>query len=168
MIFDLKTFTLVHVIISLVGIVSGFVVLFGLLTGRRLGGWTALFLTSTVATSVTGFGFPIVHFGAPHWVGVISLVVLAVAIFARYRHHLNGAWRLLYVVSTALALYLNVFVGVVQAFQKLSALKALAPTQTEPPFLLAQLAVLAIFVALTFVAARRFRIEPVRLPATTA
>jgi hypothetical protein len=167
MIFDLKTFTLVHVVISLIGIASGFVVLFGLLTGRRLRGWTALFLTSTVATSVTGFGFPLTHFGAPHWVGVISLVVLAVAVFSRYIRHLAGGWRRVYVVSAALALYLNVFVGVVQAFQKLSALKALAPTQSEPPFLLTQLAVLAIFIALAVVAARRFRIEPARLPMST-
>jgi len=166
--FDLKTFTLVHVVISLIGIASGFVVLFGLLKGRRLGGWTALFLTSTVATSVTGFGFPLTHFGAPHWVGVISLIVLALAIFARYVRHLAGAWRWLYVFSAALALYLNVFVGVVQAFQKLSALKALAPTQSEPPFLLTQLVVLTIFIALAFVAARRFRIEPARLPMSTA
>jgi hypothetical protein len=167
MIFDLKTFTLVHVVISLIGIASGFVVLFGLLTGRWLGGWTALFLTSTVATSVTGFGFPLTHFGAPHWVGVISLVVLAVAVFSRYIRHLAGGWRRVYVVSAALALYLNVFVGVVQAFQKLSALKALAPTQSEPPFLLTQLAVPAIFIALAVVAARRFRIEPARLPMST-
>jgi hypothetical protein len=168
MIFDLKTFTLIHVAISLVGIASGFIVVYGLLSGRRLNRWTALFLASTVATSVTGFGFPLTHFGAPHWVGVISLVVLAVAIYARYSRHLAGAWRWLYVVSAALALYLNVFVGVVQAFQKLSALKALAPTQSEPPFLLAQLIVLVIFIALAFVAARRFRIEPAGLPVSTA
>jgi hypothetical protein len=121
-----------------------------------------------VATSVTGFGFPLTHFGAPHWVGVISLFVLAVAIFARYVHHLAGAWRWIYVVSAALALYLNVFVGVVQAFQKLSALKALAPTQSEPPFLLTQLVVLMIFIALAVVAARRFRVEPAHLPVSVA
>jgi hypothetical protein len=155
--FDLKTFTLLHVVISLVGIASGFVVMYGLLTGRRLGGWTALFLLTTVATSVTGFGFPLHHFGAPHWLGVISLVVLAVAILARYAKHLAGAWRWLYVVCAVLALYLNVFVGVVQAFQKLPALKALAPTQSEPPFLLTQLVVLVLFVVLAIVAARKFR-----------
>lgn len=116
-----------------------------------------------VATSVTGFGFPFTHFGAPHWVGVISLAVLAVAIFARYIRRLAGAWRWIYVFSSALALYLNVFVGVVQAFQKLSPLKALAPTQTESPFLFTQLAVLATFIALAFVAARRFRVEPADL-----
>jgi hypothetical protein len=154
--FDLKTFTLIHVVISLSGIASGFVVVFGLLTGRRLRGWTALFLASTVATSVTGFGFPIVHFGAPHWIGVISLVVLAVAIFARYIRHLAGAWRWIYVVGAMVSLYLNVFVGVVQAFQKLSPLKVLAPTQSEPPFLLTQLVVMGLFITLAIVAARRF------------
>jgi hypothetical protein len=168
MIFDLKTFTLIHVIISLVGIASGLVVVYGLLNGRRLNRWTALFLATTVATSVTGFGFPLTHFGAPHWVGVISLVVLAAAIFARYLRHLAGAWRWIYVVSAALALYLNVFVGVAQAFQKIHALNALAPTQAEPPFLLTQLAVLAIFIALAIVAARRFRIGPASLPLGTA
>jgi hypothetical protein len=168
MIFDLKTFTLIHVVISLVGIASGFIVMYGLLTGRRLTGWTTLFLASTVATSVTGFGFPIIHFGAPHWVGIISLVVLALAILARYAFHLAGAWRWLYVVSVVLALYLNVFVGVVQAFQKLSALKALAPTQSEPPFLFTQLVVLALFIALAIVAALKFRIEPMHTPARAA
>jgi hypothetical protein len=168
MIFDLRTYTLIHTAISLVGIASGFVVVYGLLKGSRLDRWTALFLATTVATSVTGFGFPLTHFGAPHWVGVISLVVLAVAIFARYIRRLAGAWRRVYVVGAALALYLNVFVGVVQAFQKLSALKALAPTQTEAPFLLTQLIVLAIFVALAFIAARRFRAEPVGLPMSAA
>jgi hypothetical protein len=161
MLFDLKTFTLVHVVISLLGIASGFVVMFGLLAARRLDGWTALFLATTVATSVTGFGFPLTHFGAPHWVGVISLVVLALAILARYVLHLAGAWRWVYVVGAVLALYLNVFVGVVQAFQKIPVLKAMAPTQTEPPFLLTQLIVLALFIALAIVTAVRFRIEPV-------
>ena len=165
MIFDLKTFTLIHVAISLAGIGSGFVVMYGLLRGRRMGGWTALFLATTVATSATGFGFPLTHFGAPHWVGVISLVVLAVAILARYALHLVGAWRWIYVVCAMLAFYLNVFVGVVQAFQKVTFLKALAPTQSEPPFLFTQLVVLALFVALGVVAAFRFRVEPVRTTA---
>jgi hypothetical protein len=168
MIFDLKTFTLIHVVISLVGIASGFIVMYGLLTGRRMGGWTALFLATTVATSVTGFGFPLVHFGAPHWIGVISLVVLAVAILARYSLHLADAWRWLYVICAVLAFYLNVFVGVVQAFQKVLFLKTLAPTQSEPPFLFTQLVVLALFVALAIVAAIRFRLEPMSTPARAA
>ncbi|HYP26593.1 MAG TPA: hypothetical protein VE262_07740 [Blastocatellia bacterium] len=161
MIFDIKTFTFLHVVISLVGIGSGFVVMFGLLSGRRLNGLTAIFLASTVATSVTGFGFPADRLLPSHIVGFISLVVLAVAILARYALRLAGAWRWVYVVSAVASLYLNVFVGIVQAFQKVPALKAMAPTQSEPPFLLTQLAVMGLFVALAIVSAVRFRAEPV-------
>src|SRR5712692_8166056 len=156
------TYTLVHVVISLVGIGSGLVVLYGLLTGKRLDRWTAAFLATTVATSVTGFGFPFDHLLPSHKVGIISLVVLAVAILARYALHLAGAWRRIYVISASVALYLNVFVGVVQAFLKVPALTATAPKQTEPPFVITQLVVLALFIVLTIVAAKRFRSEPVR------
>ncbi|HTD21312.1 MAG TPA: hypothetical protein VK738_01575 [Terriglobales bacterium] len=154
--------TLVHVALSLVGILSGFVVLFGMLAGKRLDGWTALFLTTTVATSATGFLFPFHQLLPSHKVGIISLVVLAIAILARYGKHLTGAWRWIYVVAAAIALYLNVFVGVFQAFEKVPALKALAPTQSEPPFKLAQLTVLVLFVVLTIVAAIKFRPQSVR------
>jgi hypothetical protein len=157
-----ETYTLVHVLISLVGIGSGLVVMFGLLTGKRLDGWTALFLATTVATTVTGFGFPFDHLLPSHKVGFVSLVVLAVAILARYPFHLAGVWRRVYVICAALALYLNVFVGVVQAFLKVPALKAIAPKQTEPPFVVAQAVVLALFVVLGAVAAIRFRGEPPR------
>jgi hypothetical protein len=153
----LRVYTLVHVLISLAGIFSGLVVLFGLLANKRLDGWTKWFLITTVATSVTGFGFPLHHFGAPHVVGIISLIVLAIAIYARYPRQLAGAWRWIYIVCALVALYLNVFVGVVQAFQKVPALQALAPTQTEQPFQLTQLVVLALFVMLTIGAAIRFR-----------
>src|SRR5216684_3845277 len=138
----MKAFTLIHVVISLIGILSGFLVLFGMLAGKRFNGWTGVFLATTVATSVTGFGFPIDHLLPSHKVGVISLVVLAVAIIARYVLHLRGAWCRIYVVGAAVALYLNVFVGVVQAFEKVPALSALAPKQTEPPFVITQLVVL--------------------------
>src|SRR5713226_1310918 len=158
----LHIYTIIHTLISLVGIFTGLIVLFGLLAGKQLDGWTKWFLITTVATSVTGFGFPIHHFGAPHVVGVISLIVLAVTISARYPKRLAGAWRWIYVVGALIALYLNVFVGVVQAFQKIPALNALAPTQTEPPFKLTQLVVLVLFVLITIVAAIRFRPEPVR------
>src|SRR4051812_41461838 len=121
-----ETFTLLHVIISLIGITSGVVVLLGLLGSRGLPGWTALFLVTTVLTSVTGFFFHSQSFGPPHVVGVISLVVLAVALVALYVFHLAGSWRWVYIVTAMLALYLNVFVGVVQAFQKLAFLKPLA------------------------------------------
>jgi hypothetical protein len=167
MIVDLKTFTLIHVLISLVGILSGFVVMFGLFAGKRLDRWTALFLASTVATSVTGFLFPFVHFTPAHAVGIVSLLVLAVALFARYARHLSGAWRWIYVLGAVVALYLNVFVAIVQAFQKVPALKALAPTQSEPPFLFTQLVALTLFVALAIVAALRFRVEPVHTTVRT-
>ena len=153
----LSTFTTVHVVLSLVGIFSGFVVLIGLLGGKRLDGLTALFLVSTVSTSVTGFLFPVDHFLPSHGVGIISLVVLAVAILARYAFHLAGAWRWIYVVGAVVALYLNVFVLIAQAFLKVPALKAMAPTQSEPPFLIAQLVVMALFIALGIAAAKRFR-----------
>ena len=153
----LATFTAVHVLLSLVGIASGFVVMRALLSAIQRGGWTALFLVTTLATSVTGFGFPADHVLPSHVVGVISLVVLAIAILARYGMHLAGAWRWIYVVTAALALYLNVFVGVVQAFLKIAPLKAMAPQQTEFPFVITQFVVLALFVLLTIVAAKRFR-----------
>jgi hypothetical protein len=158
MIFSLATYTAIHVVLSLVGIGSGFVVMFGLFSGRRLDGWTLVFLASTVATSVTGFGFPVEHFLPSHGVGIVSLVVLTAAILARYAFHLAGNWRRIYVIGAVVALYLNVFVGIVQAFQKVPALKALAPTQSELPFLLTQLVVITLFVVLAIVAARRFRI----------
>jgi hypothetical protein len=158
---SIATYTLVHVLISLVGIGSGLVVLFGLLNGKRLDSWTALFLASTVATSVTGFGFPFDHLLPSHNVGIVSLVVLAVAIVGRYPLHLAGAWRRVYVVGAVLALYLNVFVLVVQAFLKVPALNAMAPKQTEPPFVIAQGVVFAVFVVLGAMAAVRFRPESI-------
>jgi len=154
----LTIYTIIHVVISLVGIASGFVVMYGLFNGRQLDGWTRLFLVTTVATSVTGFGFPVHQFLPSHGVGILSLIVLTLAILARYTFHLAGAWRRVYVVGAAVALYLNVFVGIVQAFQKVPALKAMAPTQSELPFKLTQLVVITLFVGLTIVAAKRFRI----------
>jgi hypothetical protein len=131
--------------------------MYGLLTAKRLNGWTALFLLTTVLTSVTGFGFPFDHLLPSHKVGIISLVVLAIAILARYPLRLAGAWRGVYIVTASIALYLNVFVLVVQSFEKVAALRALAPKQNEPPFLVAQVAVLVIFVVLTIMAAKKFR-----------
>jgi hypothetical protein len=158
----LQIYTVTHVLISLAGIFSGFVVLLGMFSGKRLDGWTKWFLITTVLTSVTGFGFPVHQFMPSHAVGIISLLVLAIAIYARCRRQLAGAWRWIYVVTAMIALYLNVFVGVVQAFEKVPVLKALAPTQTEPPFKLTQLVVLALFIVLTVAAAIRFRPEPAR------
>ena len=154
---SLSTFTTVHVVISLVGIFSGFIVLFGLLGGKRLDGWTAIFLITTVATSVTGFFFPFHGFGPPHFVGMISLFVLLLAIIGRYPMRLAGGWRKVYVITAVIALYLNCFVGVVQAFQKIPALHALAPKGNEPPFGAAQLTVLVLFIVLGVMATKRFR-----------
>jgi hypothetical protein len=145
---SLSTFTTVHVIISLIGIASGVVVLLGMLTDRRFNGLTELFLATTILTSVTGFFFPTV--------GIISLVLLAGAVLALSVYRLGGFWRPIYIVCAVIALYLNVFVGVVQAFQKVSFLQPLAPTQSEPPFLVAQVLVLAIFVVLGFLAIKKF------------
>jgi hypothetical protein len=154
---SIATFTIVHTAISLIGIVSGFVVVYGLLGGKRLNGWTALFLLTTVLTSVTGFLFPFDHLLPSHIVGTISLVVLAVALLARYSFHLAGGWRRTYVLGAVMALYLNVFVLVVQSFLKVPALHALAPTGKEPPFAVAQLIVLAVFIWLAIAAVKRFR-----------
>jgi hypothetical protein len=150
------TFTLVHVILSLVGIGSGLIVLFGMLGAKRLDGWTALFLATTVLTSVTGFFFPVTGFMPSHAIGILSLVFLAAALVAFYVYRLAGAWRWIYVVGAVVALYFNVFVGVVQAFRKVSFLEPLAPTQSEPPFLVAQLVVLAVFIVLGVLAVRKF------------
>ncbi len=136
--FDLKTFTLIHVISSLVAVGSGFVVLYGMIAGKRLDAWTAFFLATTIATSVTGFGFPIKGVTPGIVLGVISLVVLAVAVYARYGGHLAGIWRLVYVITAVIALYLNVLVLIVQSFQKVPALNELAPTGSEPPVIIAQ------------------------------
>jgi ethanolamine transporter EutH len=145
-----------HVAISLIGMASGLVVLYGLFIGRAFGAWTALFLATTILTSVTGFPLPPFGFDPPRAVGILSLVLLAVAVIAYYAFQLAGAWRWVYVITAMIALYLNVFVGVIQAFGKLPFLRSLAPTQSEPPFLIAQLLVLAAFVALGFLAVRRF------------
>jgi hypothetical protein len=151
-----------HVIISLIGIVSGFAAMYALLTSRRMERATKLFLWSTVATSVTGFFFPFHRFLPSHAVGILSLIVLAIAFLARYKHYLTGSWRWIYVVTAVLALYLNVFVLIAQLFMKVPALKELAPTQSEPPFLIAQGIALALFIALGIAAAVRFRIQLVQ------
>jgi len=157
---SLATYTAAHVAISLVGIGSGLVVLFGLLKGKNFRGWAGLFLATTVATSVTGFGFPAEHFLPSHGVGILSLIALVGAIAALYRFRLAGGWRRTYVICAVVALYFNCFVLVVQSFEKVDALKALAPTQSEPPFAIAQLVVLALFVFAGIQAAKRFRVEP--------
>jgi hypothetical protein len=160
MIFDITTFTLIHVVLSLVGIFGGLVVAGGLVAGKRLDGWTGVFLVTTVLTNVTGFGFPFVTFLPSHAVGIISLVVLLIVIVARYWKHLAGAWRRVYAVGAVLALYLNVFVLLSQLFRRLPALIVAAPTQKEPPFLVTQLVVLVLFVWLGRAADSGFRAVP--------
>jgi len=152
-----STFTALHVLISLIGIGAGLVVLAAMTAGRWTPNCNTIFLVTTVATSVTGFMFRSEAFGPPHVVGTISLIVLAVALVALYAKELAGWWRLIYVVTATTALYLNFFVGVVQAFQKLPALHALAPTQSEPPFLIAQIVVMVAFIVMGFFGAKRFR-----------
>jgi len=156
-----STFTLVHVLLSLAGIGSGLVVLYGLLNARRLDGWTATFLATTVATSVTGFLFPIEKLTPGMVIGAISLVLLALAIVARYQLRLVGGWRPTYVISAMISLYFNVFVAIVQSFEKVPALKAAAPTQKEAPFAITQLIALVAFVWATVAAVRRFREDTV-------
>jgi hypothetical protein len=153
---SISMFTTVHTIISLIAIVAGLIVLFGLLRGTNSAAWTALFLLTTVLTSVTGFMFPRTAVTPAQIVGGLSLVVLVLAILAFYLFHLKGAWRWIYVVTATSALYLNVFVLVVQSFQKLSFLHPLAPTQSEPPFLIAQTLVLVLFIVAGFLGVRRF------------
>jgi hypothetical protein len=162
MIFGATTFAHVHVVLSLIGILSGFVVVFGLIGSKRLDAWTTVFLTTTVLTTVTGFLFPFHKFLPSHGVGIVSLIVLALAIPARYVLHLAGGWRRTYAITATTALYLNVFVLIAQLFTKAPALKALAPTQSEPPFLVTQLAVMALFIVLGVFATIKFRTEQLR------
>lgn len=160
-----SAFTTFHVALSLIGIATGLVVAGGMFGSKRLGGWTTVFLATTILTSVTGYFFPVDRVLPSHVVGAISLVALALATTAFYRFHLDGASRGIYVITALIALYLNVFVLVVQAFLKVSMLKALAPTQSEPPFLIAQGVVLAAFVAIIIGAFRSF--HPATLERTT-
>lgn len=156
MVLGMSTFTFVHVLISLVGIGTGLVVAYGLLTAQRLEGWTACFLVTTVATSVSGFFFPFHGFTPAIGVGILSMIVLIAAIVALYVFHLAGVWGWIYVGGAVVALYFNVFVLIVQAFQKIATLKALAPTQTEPPFVVVQIAALLFFVGVGVASIRRF------------
>jgi len=164
MILGMTALTFVHVVISLVGIFSGFFVVYGFLTNKRLDHMTALFLSTTTATSVTGYFFPFHGVTPAIIVGGISLIVLAVAIYTRYSRRLAGGWRRAYVISSVLALYLNVFVLVVQLFEKVPSLRALAPTQSETPFKVAQLIVMIIFIALGIFSVKSFRDNGVRIP----
>ncbi|MBX7174271.1 MAG: hypothetical protein K1X72_25075 [Pyrinomonadaceae bacterium] len=153
----LNYFTLVHILISLVGIASGFGVLAGFLSNKLLRRWIAVYLVTTIATSVTGFFFPFNGITPGIIVGIISLIVLAIAVYSLYGQKLAGWWRSIFIITSTVALYFNCFVLIVQTFQKNSALVAIAPTQSEPPFAISQLALLVSFVWLGIAALRRFR-----------
>jgi len=158
----LSTLTSLHVLISLIGIAAGLIAMTGLLRSRLSGPWTWLFLGTTILTSATGFLFPFAKLLPSHIVGILSLALLAAAVFALYRKHLSSVWRPIYVITAMLSLYLNVFVLIIQSFLKIAPLRAWAPTQTEPAFLIVQSAALLAFVAFTILAISRFR--PVASP----
>src|SRR5213596_2987396 len=158
----LLIYTIIHTLISLIAIVTGLVVLFGMIADKRLDSWTKWFLITAVATTVTGFFFPFHGLTPAVGLGIISLPFLAITIFARYSKHLAGAWRWIYVIGAVICLYFNLFVAVVQAFEKIPALHAMSPTQTEPPFKLTQLIVLLVSILLAIGAAIRFHPEPIR------
>ncbi len=151
----MQAYTLLHVAISLIAIAAGLVIVFGMLTARPLGPWHDIFLTTTIATSLTGFGFPFEKLLPSHVLGALSLVVLAVACYARYGRKLAGHWNVVYIVTAMVAFYFNFFVLVVQSFLKVPALHELAPTQAESPFAVTQLVVLVAFAALTVLAVRK-------------
>src|SRR5215475_10215607 len=159
---SLSAFTIVHVIISLTAVVAGLVVMFGMLGSRRMPGLTAIFLIFTILTSVTGFMFPFNGITPGILIGILSLVLLAIACFARYGTKLDGAWRWIYALTALVSLYLNIFVLVIQSFLKVPALHALAPSvpPAEPPFAIAQGIVLVFFVLAIIGVIRRYRPTP--------
>jgi hypothetical protein len=162
---SLSTFVLVHVIISLIGIAAGFIVMFGMLGSRRMPGLTAIFLLLTILTSATGFLIPPLvseKLLPSHMIGVLSLILLAIACYALYGQKLSGSWRWIYVVTALLAQYFNVFVLVIQSFLKVGPLHALAPSvpPSEPPFAIAQGIVLVFFIIVIIGAIRRFHPAP--------
>ncbi len=145
-----------HVVISLIEMAAGLIMLYGLISGRAFAVWTVLFLATAILTSLSGFPLAPFGFDPPRAIGILTLVLLAVAVSAYYVFRLAGSWRWIYVVTAIAALYLDVFVGVFQSFLKIPAVHALAPTQSEPPFFVAQAVVLVVFVLLGFFAVRRF------------
>ena len=156
---SLSAVTTLHVVISLIGIVSGLVVLFGLFKSQAMPGTTAVFLVTTILTNATGFMFPFEKLLPSHVIAILSLVLLAIACFALYSKKLTGAWRSIYVVTAIASLYLNIFVLVIQSFLKIGPLHALAPSvpPSEPPFAATQGVVLVLFIVAFIAALRRFR-----------
>jgi len=156
MIFGMTPYTLFHVLLSLIGIFTGLIALFGMIAGKRLDTWNGVFLVTTALTSITGFFFPFHGLTPGYILGVLSLIVLAVAFPARYTKHLAGRWRRAYAITASIALYFNVFVLIAQLFMKVPALHVLAPKGSEPPFLISQVVVMAVFIVLTIAAAIKF------------
>jgi hypothetical protein len=150
-------FTGIHVFLSLVGIVTGFIVMFGMIGGKKLPKWAAWFFVTNILTDVTGFLFPFKGITPGIIIGALSLVVLLVAMIGYYGKRLTGGWRARYVITVAVALWFNVFILIVQSFEKIAALKEIAPTQASPPFGIAQLCALVLLIILTTLAFRRFR-----------
>jgi hypothetical protein len=153
---SLSTYTIIHVIISLAAILAGFIALIGMAGGKQMSGWIGFFLLTTIATSVTGFGFPNDHITPGIIIGILSLLVLAVALVALYMGHLAGPWRWIFVIAAIVAQWFDVFVLVVQSFQKIDFLKVLAPTQSELPFQIVQGAALIVMIVLAVAAIRKF------------
>ena len=153
---SLHAFTQFHVALSLIGILSGLVVVLGMLASRQLNSVTALFLVTTILTNLTGFLFPFHGVTPGIVIGILSLIVLLLAILVRYAFHYAGGWRATYVITSVIALWFNVFIFIVQSFEKLPSLNALAPTQTETPFKVTQLVVLIAFIVLAIRAVRKF------------
>ena len=155
-IFSLSAYTILHVIICFIAIGTGFAVVIGMLANKRLNGWTFWFLLFTALTNLTGFAFPFDHLQPSYFLGIFSMLATLAAIVARYSFGMQGAWRRPYVIAATIALWTNMFALVAQSFGKISALHALAPTQSEPPFLIAEVVMLIIFVVLGVAAVRKF------------
>jgi len=157
MIFDVTTLVGFHTVVSLIALVAGVIVVFGMVGNAAMPGLSALFIATAVITSVTGFLFPVDRILPSHIFGVVSLIALVAAMLGRYAYGFAGKWRVTYVLCVVLATYLDAFVAVVQTFLKVPAVNALAPTQSEPPFAIAQGALLVVFIVLAVLASRRFR-----------
>jgi hypothetical protein len=155
-------FLQIHVAISLIALVAGLIALYSWINSKNWNGWTALFLVTIILTSVTGFPLPPFGLDPPRMVGILSLILLAIAVLGIYVFKISGPWRWIFIITATAALWLDAFVGVIQAFAKLPPLHELAPNGSEPPFVIVQLIVLLIFIVLGFLALRKFYPNPAR------
>ena len=159
MILGMTPLTFIHVLLSLIGIATGFLVIFQMIGGKRLGGLNTIFLATTILTSVTGYFFPITKVTPGIIIGAISLVVLAIALFALYSKKLAGGWRTVYVVTAVMAQFFNVLVLIAQSFRKIPALHAMASTGEESIVKITQLCALVLLIVLGIAAGKRFHPE---------